>query len=246
MEKKVSIIIPIFNEEQILSHYPDLLYPVLDELKSRYAYEFELILVNDGSSDKSMEIMEAIRKLNPGVVVTENEKNMGMGAAMKKGISVSSGDLVVFLDADLTFRPEDIGRLLDAYQQEPADCISGSPYLNRESTKDVDPLRKLLSKTVNILYSIDMGKKMTSVSPIFRLYRKQVFTKIPVQSENFEINAEILAKMIFTNMTVREIPITLYSREHGVSKSRLSHTIMQHIRILWKIFGVRYLGRIWG
>ena len=245
MEQKVSIIIPIFNEEQILSRYPDLLYPVLDELKSRYPYEFELILVNDGSSDRSMETMKEIGKLRPGVIITENEKNMGMGAAMKKGLSVSSGDLVVFLDADLTFRPEDIGRLLDAYQENPADCISGSPYLDRNSTRDVDPVRKLLSKTVNILYSIDLGKKMTSVSPIFRLYRKRVFTEIPIKSNNFEINAEILSKMIFADMTVREIPITLYSREHGISKSRLSRTIMQHVKILGKIFKVRYLGRPW-
>ena len=246
MEQKVSIIIPIFNEEQILSKYPDLLYPVIDELKSRYPYEFELILVNDGSSDHSMEIMQSISKLHSNVVVTENEKNMGMGAAMKKGLSISSGDLVVFLDADLTFRPEDIGLLLDAYHEKTADCISGSPYLDRNSTRDVDPLRKLLSRTVNILYSIDLGKKMTSVSPIFRLYRRHVFTEIPIQSENFEINAEILSKMIFKNMTVREIPVTLYSREHGVSKSRLSRTIVQHVNILGKIFKVRYLGRPWG
>lgn len=245
MEKKISIIIPIYNEEDMLHQYPEKLFPVVDSLIHKYNIAFEIVLVDDGSIDRSLDIMRSFQSLNGYVVATRNEKNEGMGAALKRGVNTSSGDLLIFMDADLTFRPEDISRLLDAYLENPVDCVSGSPYLNNDSMSHVHPFRKALSRTVNVLYCLELGKKVTSISPIFRLYRRDVFRHIVLESNNFEINAEIIAKIIFQGMSVKEVPADLYNREFGSSKARLSRTVLHHVRILWKIFGVRFLNKPW-
>jgi glycosyltransferase involved in cell wall biosynthesis len=165
---------------------------------------------------------------------------------MKTGIGMSRGELLVFLDADLTFRPGDIRLLLDEYRRSPADCISGSPYLDREHMADVQPLRRFLGTSVNLLYRLLLGKRVTSISPIFRLYRREVFDTLAPVSENFEINAEILARMILAGMHVREVPVALHRRTFGRSKARIGKSIMNHLRILSRIFLVRFLGRGWG
>lgn len=168
-----------------------------------------------------------------------------MGGAIKTGIVASHGNLLVFLDADLTFKPNDIGTLLTEYLKNPADCISGSPYLLPGLMADVQRYRMILSRTVNILYRILLGRRVTSISPIFRLYKREVFDSMPISSENFEINAEILSKMIFRNMTIIEVPVALHERKFGESKAKLTKSVKNHITVLYKIFCVKYLGRNW-
>ncbi|NMB77577.1 MAG: glycosyltransferase family 2 protein [Methanomicrobiales archaeon] len=241
----ISVIIPIFNEEEMLTRYDRDLFPVIESLKTEFSEDFEIILVDDGSRDKSWEGISRYAKSRTDTVGLKNERNCGMGCAMKNGIRNCKGDVLVVLDADLTFRPEDIRKLLSEYRKSPADCINGSPYLGVGLLDDVQLWRLILSKSVNIMYRILLRQKVTSISPIFRLYRRSVFDKIQITSNNFEINAEILAKMIIGNMTVHEVPVALHKRELGQSKANTLKSIRNHLRILSKIFMVKYLKREW-
>jgi len=241
----ISVIIPIFNEEEMLREYARDLFPVIDRLRKEKGEDFEIILVDDGSTDGSWALIDGYRAQRPDVAGARHPENRGMGGAMKTGLGLSRGELIVFLDADLTFRPEDIGLLLDEYRRSPADCISGSPYLLREHMQDVQPLRRFLGTSVNLLYRLLLGRRVTSVSPIFRLYRRQVFETVKPVAENFEINAEILSKMIFAGMEIREVPAALHKRKFGHSKARMAKSIRNHVRILTRIFLVRFLHHEW-
>jgi dolichol-phosphate mannosyltransferase len=241
----ISVIIPVYNEEEMLREYGRDLFPAIDSLAAGTGEDFEILLVDDGSTDGSWAGISELSAGRRDVTGVRHEKNRGMGAAMKTGIGRSRGELLIFLDADLTFRPGDIRLLLEEYRRSPADCISGSPYLDPEHMKDVQPLRRFLGTSVNILYRLLLGRRVTSVSPIFRLYRREVFAAITPVAENFEINAEILAKMIFRGMTVREVPAALHKRRFGQSKARMAKSIRNHLKILWRIFLVRFLHREW-
>ena len=241
----ISIIIPVYNEEEMLKTYSRDFFPVVNDLKNKLDVDFEIVLVDDKSRDSSWNIISSFVEQRSGVIGARHEKNRGMGGAIKTGIEKSHGDLLVFLDADLTFRPEDIRLLLEEYRRSSAECISGSPYLCPGLMDDVQPWRMFLSRCVNILYRLLLRHHITSISPIFRLYKRNVFNEITVLSENFEINAEILSKMIFKGMSVREVPVALHERQFGESKAQLGKSIKNHIRVLYKIFCVKYLGWEW-
>jgi len=241
----ISLIIPIYNEEEMLNQYNQDLFPVVENLKKKFNEDIEIVLVDDRSDDSSWSIINDFTRKRPDTIGVRHEKNRGMGAAVKTGIEKCHGDLLVFMDADLTFRPEDISVLLEEYRKYPVECISGSPLLRPELMDDVQIWRMFLSKSVNILYRILLGKPVTSVSPIFRLYKRDVFYQIQLSSENFEICAEILSKMIFKGMEIREVPVALHRRKFGKSKAKLAKSIQNHTKILYKIFLVKYFKREW-
>lgn len=234
----ISVIIPIHNEEDMLGKYTDLLYPNIPD-------NSEVVLVDDGSTDNSWGMINQLVKSRGDTVGVYHKKNRGMGAALKSGIRACNGELVVFLDADLTFRPEDIKILLAEYYRSPVNCVSGSSWIKPGLLEEVLFHRFVLSKCVNWMYRQLLGNDITSVSPIFRIYEREVFDKINIKSDNFEINAELLAKMLLSNMTVTEVPVALHVRTSGKSKARISKSIRNHIGMLWKIFRVKYLGKEW-
>src|SRR5665647_2387252 len=113
------------------------------------------------------------------------------------------------MDADLTFRPVDITLLIQKYRETHADCISGSPYLAKGLMEEVTPLRLLMSKSVNFLYRLILGNQITCVSPIFRLYKLDALHEMVISSNNYEINAEILSKLIIRGKRVVEVAVSL-------------------------------------
>jgi len=233
----ISIIIPIHNEEEMVAKYEEVLYPFIPE-------NSEVILVDDGSTDNSWSLIKGLasRKDTHGVYL---KKNRGMGGALKCGIRASHGDLIIFLDADLTFRPTDIAVLVTEYNRNPVNCVSGSPYMRPGLLDEVHLHRLFLSKGVKVLYQILLSDKITSVSPVFRAYERQVFDKLEIKSDGFEINSEIVSKMILAGMTVTEVPITLHCRTYGKSKGNIPRSIRNHLVILWKIVLYKYLGKEW-
>ena len=149
------------------------------------------------------------------------------------------------MDADLTFRPVDVEKLLAKFTETHADCISGSPYLENGLMEEVTPFRLLMSKSVNFLYRVLLGSKITCVSPIFRLYRTKLLRDLNITSNNFEINAEIISKLLIIGKTVVEVPVPLLKRKYGTSKINVRKEIANYMRLMWKIFKTKYLHKEW-
>jgi dolichol-phosphate mannosyltransferase len=242
----ISIIIPLFNEEENAVRYPQTLFPVVEGILKQYGETCEYILVDDGSRDTTLSVLTGLKALSSNIVVVPHGVNKGLGVAVRTGIANSRGDLVIMMDADLTYRPEDIALLMAAYRETGADCVSASPYRGKDLAGEISsPFRLFISKSVNFLYRILLKDDLTCVSAIFRLYKKEALDTLTLESNNFEICAEIISKLILNGRQVHEIGVKVHTREFGVSKLNVKKEVINNLRILFKIFRSRYLGRKW-
>ncbi|MEK7516545.1 MAG: glycosyltransferase family 2 protein, partial [Patescibacteria group bacterium] len=161
---KLSVVLPCYNEEENIARIPEVLVPELQKL----GCDYEIILIDDGSTDRSFEVARALAVLNLRII--RHEKNGGIGAAVKTGIRNASGDLLVILDADYTFHPRYIRDLLARFDKGDIDFVIGSPRL-ASFGKDIQKYRVFISIVANMVYSALLGRRVTAVSPIFRLYK---------------------------------------------------------------------------
>lgn len=241
----ISVIVPLYNEEDNVVHYPKDLFPIIDAIGAAAGEKIEYVFVDDGSRDATVERIRAVAGSRPDVRILLHEKNQGMGAAIKTGIAGSYGDLIVTLDADLTFRPADVEKLIKKYGETHADLVSGSPYLEPGLLEEVTPFRLFMSRSVNALYRLLLGGGITCVSPVFRLYRREALSDLQITSNNFEINAEIIAKLLIAKKNVVEVPVPLLKRKYGESKINIKKEIKNNILLLTRIFRTKYLGQEW-
>ena len=241
----VSIVIPLYNEEDNVDSYEADFFPVIDKIAKEYNMTFDFIFVNDGSKDRTLERITAIAARRKDVRVLVHRKNQGMGAALKTGFAQTDADLIITMDSDLTFRPEDIPVLLAAYARDHPDCVSGSPYLEAGLMEEVTPMRLFFSKSVNFMYRILLRQPITCVSPIFRLYRADSLKKLDLESENFEINAEIISKYLISGYRVVEVPVELHRRRYGESKINIRREVFNNLNMMRKIIRTKYLHQPW-
>lgn len=241
----ISLIIPLYNEEENVLVYEKELFPIIDQISKEFDEEFEYLFIDDGSTDNTRDFLEKISQHPPKVKIISHGINKGLGAAMKTGIQNADGELIIFLDADLTFRPEYIRNLISGYRMSDADCVSGSPYIHEDHLKSVAFHRLLISKTINEIYRLILGEPITSISPIFRLYKASSIKNIVIVSNNFEINAEILAKLLISGKKVHEVPVPLYKRRYGVSKINIRKEVVNNLKLIFKIIKVRYFHNKW-
>lgn len=241
----ISLIFPLFNERDNIVHYPDDLFLIVDEIAKRTGEKFEYIFVDDGSRDDTVEQMQQVARGRSDVTILVHKTNCGMGTAIKTGLDACHGELVITMDADLTFRPVDIEKLVMKFRETNADCISGSPYLEKGLLEEVTPFRLLMSRTVNGMYRLLLGGGITCVSPIFRLYKRSVLMEMDITSKNFEINAEIISKLLITGKPVVEVPVPLLKRKYGESKINVRKEVKNYLLLLWRIFKTKYLHQEW-
>lgn len=206
MTPDLSIIIFVFNEEAALG-------PVLRELLhylESVRFTWEIIFVDDGSSDRSLEIA---RKILPGerTHFERHMMNRGIGAALKTGRSVAGGRYLSFLPGDGQLPPETLGRLYDA--REGADLVC-SVY---EARRDDGPLRKLLSRGVRALIRLVHGVTIESDGPY--LIRRELFDPEQLKADSFFLNFEVPIRASAARFTIRVVPADCRPRVGGASKT---------------------------
>lgn len=242
----ISIIIPLYNEEDNIPRYEVELIGVVKSIAKDFSEDVEFIFVDDGSTDDTVSLLHNVYVMNNNAIIKLHEVNKGMGMAVRTGIYHARGNIIITMDADLTFRPEDVRLLLMAYYMTGADCVSGSPYIKPAFVEGITPFRWLMSKGANIACKIVLlNNNISCVSPIFRLYKARVIRDMDLISENFEINAEIMAKLLISGKKVVEVPTVLLKRTHGVSKINVKKEIKNYLILFYRIFKMKYLGMGW-
>jgi dolichol-phosphate mannosyltransferase len=223
----LSVVLPCYNESGCVERFAAELFPALDALQVPY----EVIAVDDGSSDGTGEALRTLAGARPGFKAAAHDRNRGMGAALRTGFAAASGDWIVTMDADLTFHPSQIKALLDIQHRTGADLVAGSPFLTPQGAAQISWLRRLPSILVNAYYRGACGPQLTAYTPIFRLYRADALRALQLTSTGFEINAEIAARFLAAGQTVAEVPVVLTARLRGRSKLSPLRELWRHARL---------------
>ncbi len=222
----VSIVIPMFNEGENARRSVE---KVCSELHST-GRSFEVICVDDGSTDNTRAELELIAQQSPEVRIIGYGINRGRGMALRQGFTASRGSFVISIDADLSYHPRQITDLLKRLEAPDApDIVIASPYMPGGKTEGVDPFRLLISRTANLLLRHAMGRKYYTLTGIFRGYKREVFGCIELYSDGKEIHMEIIAKAEAAGLQAVEVPAVLTSRRHGKSKLKLPRTVFSHL-----------------
>ena len=216
----------MFNEEENAS---DTIERVIGILK-KDGRPFEIIPVNDGSTDNTLSVLDEIAAKTPLVRVVSYWKNGGRGKAIRYGFDASRGKYICTIDADLSYDPKYLLKMTKVLDEErDIDVVLASPYMEGGKTEGVPQNRLFISRTGNKILQAAMPEKIHTLTCIVRCYRKQVISSLDLESDDKEIHLEIISKILAMGYRVREIPATLTSRRKGSSKFKFRATAMSHI-----------------
>lgn len=232
----LSIVVPCFNEKDSILRFESELLPELDALGVSY----EVVAVDDGSTDESLSALKALASRFPQVLVVSHDRNRGLGAALRTGFGAAQGDWIAALDADLTFHPSQIKALLERQQKTGADLVAGSPFLEKSGRAGVSWTRLLPSLMLNAFYRGLFDLRLTAYTPIFRLYRAPILKALPLGARGFEINAEIATRFILAKKKLEEVPAALTSRTEGVSKLNRARELWRHLVLIANLLVARH------
>jgi len=223
---RLSVVFPFFNEEGSLPRIETELVPVLHGL----GVEYEIVAVDDGSTDGSKALVLDLKERVQGLRLLEHPHNRGLGAALRTGFEAATGDAIVTFESDFTYPPVQIAKLIIRQMESGADCVAGVAMHGRK----VPLLRRLGSDAVNRIYRLWAGP-YASWTPLFRLYRTEAVRSLELESEGFEINAEILVKLLRAGRKVIEVPVDLVDRKEGASKMRVLKELRRHASLTYRL-----------
>ena len=221
----VSIVVPVLNEEENLKE----LYSALTEALTKLGREYEIIAVDDGSTDGSFEMLKQIHQSDPRLKVIRFRRNFGQTAAMSAGFHYAEGDVIITMDSDLQNDPADIPRLLDKID-EGYDVVSGW----RADRKDNFLSRRVPSILANRLIAGMTGVKLHDFGCTLKAYRKEVTDNINLYGEMHRF-IPALARWVGAEIT--EMKVKHHPRKHGKSKYGISRTT----RVILDLMTVKFL-----
>ena len=227
----LSVVVPLYNEEESLPHLVDQLLSALRPSGER----FELVLVNDGSSDHTAEVLERLSQEIPELVGVLLRKNYGQTAAMAAGFDVSQGEVIVSLDGDLQNDPADIPMLLSKLR-EGYDLVSGW----RHQRQDAALQRKLPSKIANRLIGRVTGVRLHDYGCSLKAYRRDVLSDMRLYGE---LHRFLPALAFIEGARITEVKVNHRARQFGSSKYGIDRTFRVLMDLLTVWFMKRFLTR---
>lgn len=229
----LSIFFPFWNEEQNIEAVIKKAIPVADKVADKW----EIIMVDDGSSDKTLEIAKRLAKNDSRLIAVPHNKNRGYGAALKTGLSTAKYDLIVFNDGDGQFDLLEVEKFFD--KMGDADMVIG--YRKRRVDS---PLRHLLMNMLKIWDLALFGFKYKDIDCGFKLFKREGLNKIlPLKSEGAMITTEILAKAKKANIKIVQVEVSHYPRIYGNQSGGNPRVIIRAVReslSLWKDLNLNY------
>jgi glycosyltransferase involved in cell wall biosynthesis len=222
----ISAVLPAFNEEENIEAATRQMADVLRSLNLR---DWEVIVVNDGSADRTGEIADRLAAADPAHVrVFHHSPNRGYAEALKTGFTNARSELIFYTDSDNQFDVRELASLLPLIEE--ADLVCGFRIYR------FDPLTRLvLSWGFNLLVRIIFRIKVRDIDCAFKLFRREVFDKITIESKKFFVDAEILAKARYYGFKMVEVGVRHYPRPAGRSTVRPSHipSTLRELARIW-------------
>jgi glycosyltransferase involved in cell wall biosynthesis len=205
----LSIIIPCYNERETIAEIIQRVQSVVPDA--------EVLVVDDGSTDGSREILSALNGSHPQVRVLLHAKNGGKGAALQTGIQAATGEIILIQDADLEYDPRDYPGLLKPIEEGRAEVVYGSRFLGgpRKTMMFWHMVaNKLLTLMTNVLYNTILSDMETG----YKVFKAGVIKGVPLRARRFDFEPEVTAKMLKRRHHIYEVPISFNPREYAEGK----------------------------
>ena len=212
----LSIIIPTYNEERTVIE-------ILKKIKnnSPNLCKYEVIVIDDGSTDQSRKLLENSKDLFDKLLV--NETNKGKGFSVKKGILNASGTHIIFQDADFEYDPVDFKKFVKIFLDFNADGIIGSRFIYSNYTRSHNILNKIGNKLLTFVFNILYNTTFTDIYSCYFAFKKDLLNAHELRTEGFEQHAEILCKVIKKGSKFYEVPISYNGRNTSEGKKIKPH-----------------------
>jgi glycosyltransferase involved in cell wall biosynthesis len=234
----VSIVLPAYEEEAVLRDHVLVLLEYLKTLGS--SYRFELIIVNDGSRDRTRSIAEALAEEFDGIRVFNHPRNFGLGQALKTGFAQCRGAYVVVLDIDLSYGPEHVGQLLDHISSTGARLVLASPYMPGGRVVDVPWLRLMFSRIANWFLARASGERISTMTCMVRAIDGRFLRSLHLRSTGMDAMPEMIHKAKLLRATIEEIPAEL----NWAHQNRIGTRRRSSLRIMRQVLGTTVSGFI--
>ena len=207
----LSIIIPTYNEEKTIIQ-------ILEKINnsSSNLFKYEVIVIDDGSTDQSRKLLENNKHLFNKLLV--NETNRGKGFSVKKGLLGASGSYIIFQDADLEYDPSDIKKFEKIFLNFDADGIIGSRFVYSNYTRSHNILNKIANFFLTFIFNLLYNSTFTDVYSCYFAFKKNLLNVNELRTEGFEQHAEILCKVIKKGNKFYEVPINYNGRDTSEGK----------------------------
>ena len=224
----VSIVIPMFNEQENIEH---AIACAIESLQ-RHAGDFEILVIDDASTDASAALVESIAARDPRVRLLRHERNRRLGATLRTGFAAARMDLALYMDADLPFDPEVLGGAIRALRVTRADVIAG--YRFDRTTEGW--LRTVYSYLYNTLIGLLFGWPHRDINFSFKLLRRAVLDAVELRSEGSLIDAELIVKARNLGFQIQQMGIDYFPRTRGRSTLSSPAVIVTILRELVALY----------
>lgn len=203
----ISLILPCYNEEAILQSNVNRVISYLESKADKY--KWEIILINDGSKDKTGIIADEFERDYSNIRAIHHPTNLNLGNALKTGFKNAKGDVIVVMDIDLSYAIDHIEMMVDKLVESSADIVIASPYMPGGKVTAVPFGRKIMSRWVNEFMRVAAQDKYHTYTGMVRAYRSNFIKTLNLKTKDYEINPEILYKAMILRARIVEIPAHL-------------------------------------
>jgi len=214
MKKKLSIVIPVYNEKDTIKE----IIKKIEAVKLPNCSK-EIIIVDDFSKDGSRDL---IKSLKGNYVKIFQPKNMGKGAALKEGIKAATGNFIVFQDADLEYEPNDYKKLLKPIMQGKAEITFGSRFPKRArllpKKGTMHPVHWIGNNFLTLLFNTLYGTNLTDAEPCYKMFKSDILKAIEIKSNEFEYDIELMCKLVKKGHRILQLPIKYHPRSFEEGK----------------------------
>jgi glycosyltransferase involved in cell wall biosynthesis len=225
---KLSVVVPVFNEVSTIVE-------ILDRIRAT-GLPTELIVVDDGSTDGTREILKRESAKIDHLLL--QERNRGKGAALKAGFAVATGDVIVIQDADLEYDPEDYPDLLKPIEKANADLVLGSRLSGAKPQRAYYYWHYVGNRLITFIARVLYNTTLSDIYTCYKVFRREQLVGLDIKSDGFEFDAEFLAILLKRHLVVYEVPISYYGRSYGEGKKiKWYHTA----HVIWNLVKYRFV-----
>jgi glycosyltransferase involved in cell wall biosynthesis len=211
---KLSILMPVYNERTVVDRSISLVLnaPLPENM------ERELVIVDDCSTDGTSDILQRLAAAFPQIQLYRHAKNCGKGAAVRTAIDKASGDFSLIQDADLEYDPAEYPRLLRPLLDGHADAVFGSRYMAGEQTRILPFWHSMINKGLTLVSNMFCNLNLTDMETCYKVFRTDLLKSIPIRSDRFGFEPEIVMKSAKRKFRIYEVPISYHGRTYEEGK----------------------------